>query len=107
MQYISKVNNEYELIKKYFKDFNDYYPKRANPAFFFQKLLSSTRYVSAIEEGSNILNIQRPTLPINLNAPPPKNFNYLKVFVFIILGGMIGAFVVFIVNVMQKRKVNV
>lgn len=105
LQYISKVNNEYELIKKYFKDFNDNYPKRANPGFI-SKLLSSSRYVSAIEEGSNTLNIERPTLPINLNAPPPKNFNYLKVFVFIILGGMIGAFVVFIVNVMQKRKVN-
>lgn len=62
-------------------------------------LLSVDRYISDVKMGANTLVIQRPTIPESTLSKPS-----LIIFVSAVIGGMLGVFIILILNITRARK---
>jgi LPS O-antigen subunit length determinant protein (WzzB/FepE family) len=92
-EYVLRSNEELKIIEARFKNM-------VTPdSNILNTLLSIDRYIVTADKGADVLTIQRPTLPKKVS---PKSFLILTMSV--VLGGMIGVFVLFVRNVITKRK---
>ena len=92
-EYIQRAKQELNIIETRFKDFST-----ANEAII-SNMLSIDRYIVSAENGSSVLAIQPPTMPIKVS---PKSSLILAMSV--VLGGMVGVFFILVRNAITKRK---
>jgi len=62
-------------------------------------VLAIKAFVKSVEQGANVLVIERPTIPKKIS---PKSSLILAIF--LVLGGMVGVFFIFVRNAITKRK---
>ena len=92
-EYVLRSNEELKIIEARFKNM-------VTPdSNILNTLLSIDRYIVTADKGADVLTIQRPTLPKKVS---PKSFLIFTMSV--VLGGMIGVFVLFVRNAITKRK---
>ena len=92
-EYVVRAKEELNIIETRFKDFST-----ANDSII-SNILSIDRYIVSAEKGSNVLAIQRPTMPKKIE---PKSSLILPMS--LVLGGMVGMFFILVRNAITKRK---
>jgi hypothetical protein len=92
-EYVLRSNQELKIIEARFKDM-------VRPdSSIVNTLLSIDRYIVTADRGADVLAIQRPTIPKKVS---PTSFLILALSV--VLGGMVGVFVLIVRNAITKRK---
>ena len=92
-EYIVRSNEHFKIIETRFKELGIADSKIINT------LLSINRYIITANKGAGVLRIQRPTMPKKIS---PKSFLILAMS--LVLGGMIGVFVILVRDAIAKRK---
>lgn len=95
IEYVSRAKEELNIIEARFKGFS------TTNENLLTSILSIDRYIVAAEKGAKVLSIQRPTMPGKVS---PSSFLILAQFV--VLGGVVGAIFVLILNAFRKRKAS-
>ena len=91
--YVSSIKNELEIIEKRLDDNSLAYSQ------FLEQVLRIDRFKVAMNNEANILNLERPTMPIKIS---PKSIPIIIIST--VLGGILGAFAVFTYNLIHKHK---
>jgi len=92
-EYVVRAKEELKIIDARFKGLG------SDDSSIVDIVLSIDRYIVTAEKGTNILAIQRPTMPEKVS---PKSSLILALSV--VLGGMVGVFFILIRNAITKRK---
>jgi len=92
-EYVVRAKEELSIIESRFKDLS------TADSTIVNTILSIDRYIVSAERGSNVLTIQRPTMPKKVS---PKSTLVLAMS--LVLGGMVGVFFILLRNAMAKRK---
>lgn len=92
-EYVDNAQKELKIIYKSFDNFNDI------DSAFLENILPAIRYLSLAEKEAGVFAVQRPTIPRKVS---PKSSVILTLSV--VLGGMVGAMYVLILNAIRKRK---
>jgi len=92
-EYVVRAKEELAIIESRFKDLS------TADSTIVNTILSIDRYIVSAERGSNVLTIQRPTMPKKVS---PKSTLILAMS--LVLGGMVGVFFMLLRNAMAKRK---
>ena len=112
---LNAINDVYNYVNHINELVTDEYLFRSNEESEFMKaqtlgsisvtadslvaLLSVDRYISNVKMGANTLVIQRPTIPKSTLSKPS-----LIIFVSAAIGGMLGVFIILILNITRARK---
>ncbi len=83
-EYVFRAKKELKLISSKIKDFPETEP------FIIDKTLPNERFITSIEMGKNVFNIQRPSVPKKISP-----INLLVYGISSILGAIIGLIIVF------------
>jgi LPS O-antigen subunit length determinant protein (WzzB/FepE family) len=92
-EYFARAKEELKIIDARFKDLG------STDATIVDTVLSIDRYIVSAENGANVLTFQRPTMPKKVS---PKS--HLILTISLVLGGMIGVFVILVRDAITKRK---
>jgi hypothetical protein len=95
-EYVLRSTDELKIIEHRLDELND-----ANQGLAYQNLntyISIKRYISSANQGTNLLEIKNPTIPIKV-SPKSK----LIIAVSLVLGGMGGVLFILVLGAIKKR----
>lgn len=108
-----KLTSELVLVLKDEKEFlskkmEEYYTNGPETyhSTFINKMFQIDKYITAINKGQKVINIENASEPIHLNKQEnkPKKLSYTKLAGFAVLGALLGSFLIFIKNAIRNRK---
>ena len=93
--YAMRARSELNLIERRFNNIST----AGTDNNIIQTLLSIDRFIASLENGGDVLTIEKPTIPEKVS---PKTI--LVFALSVILGGMVGAVLVLVRSAIAKRK---
>ena len=101
----AKVTNlfkkEIENINHKFSEYNSYYPNKPDAKYLYDQILIE-QYLFDLNSGFNVIDIERPTKPIeNLTQ---KELSSKNILIFVFFGFIIGVIAIFLLNAISIRK---
>ena len=92
-EYVGRASEELLIIGSRFRDLG------RTESGIVESVLSTDRFVVAVERGAKVINIHRPAKPKKVS---PRSS--LTLALSIVLGGMVGVFFILVRNAIKKRK---
>lgn len=102
-EFVLLSKDEIKMINERYKKFNLKYPDTPSTGHI-SSTMRIDKYLAAIEKGQRAVEIQSPTLPVNLNVP--QKLSYMRICIIAFLGGLLGAFIALIKDIIHKYNLR-
>ena len=101
------IENEVNFIDNDFTNFNKAYPEAASNDYKYRLFLLKA-YLMDIETGKKVINLENPSIPFLVNPENKQPYkSYIVYFAsLLVIGGILGIFIVFINENIRRYKKN-